>query len=86
MSLTFTLPNAQAGADFFDRFAVRKPAAPGESEGLIYSRFNHPNTKIAKDRLALLGRPARPRYAPAAWRPSAPFSWRFLQPRDVAGC
>ena len=54
LTSTFTFPNAQAGADFFDRFSGRKPAAQGESEGLIYSRFNHPNMEIAEDRLALL--------------------------------
>ena len=52
LTSTFSFPNAQAGADFFDVFSGRKPPAEGSSEGLIYSRFNHPNMEIAEDRLA----------------------------------
>ncbi|MEO8859010.1 MAG: cystathionine gamma-synthase family protein [Burkholderiaceae bacterium] len=54
LTSSFTFPSAQAGAEFFDRMSGRKPGAPGENQGLIYSRFNHPNMEIAEDRLALL--------------------------------
>ena len=32
----------------------RKPLPQGESAGLVYSRFNHPNLEIVEDRLSLL--------------------------------
>lgn len=54
LTSTFAFRTAQDGADFFDRMAGRKPMPEGESAGLIYSRFNHPNLEIVEGRLALL--------------------------------
>ncbi|MGE0311143.1 MAG: cystathionine gamma-synthase family protein [Lautropia sp.] len=55
LTSTFAFESAQQGADFFDVAAGRKPAPrDGGAGGLVYSRFNHPNTEIVEDRLALV--------------------------------
>lgn len=54
LTSTFAFRNAEEGAAFFDVVAGRKPVPEGESAGLVYSRFNHPNLEMIEDRLALL--------------------------------
>lgn len=55
LTSTFAFQSAEEGAAFFDVAAGRKPAPEdGGAGGLVYSRFNHPNTEIVEDRLALL--------------------------------
>ena len=55
LTSTFAFQSAEEGAEFFDVVAGRKPAPQdGGAGGLVYSRFNHPNTEIVEDRLALL--------------------------------
>ncbi|MGI9485266.1 MAG: aminotransferase class I/II-fold pyridoxal phosphate-dependent enzyme, partial [Geminicoccaceae bacterium] len=54
LTSTFAFRTAEEGAAFFDVVAGRKPTPEGESAGLVYSRFNHPNLEIVEDRLALL--------------------------------
>ncbi|WP_136658171.1 cystathionine gamma-synthase family protein [Nitratireductor sp. XY-223] len=54
LTSTFAFQSAEEGAAFFDVVAGRKPAPDdGGAGGLVYSRFNHPNTEIVEDRLAL---------------------------------
>lgn len=54
LTSTFVFESAEQGAEFFDVVAGRKPAPEGMGAGgLVYSRFNHPNTEIVEDRLAL---------------------------------
>ena len=54
LTSTFAFETAEQGAEFFDLVAGRTPAPEGMSAGgLVYSRFNHPNTEIVEDRLAL---------------------------------
>jgi cystathionine beta-lyase/cystathionine gamma-synthase len=54
LTSTFAFATAEQGADFFDVAAGRKPAPEGMGAGgLVYSRFNHPNTEIVEDRLAI---------------------------------
>jgi len=50
---TFAFESAQQGKDFFDLAAGRRAPRPGETAGLVYSRFNHPNMEILEDRLAI---------------------------------
>ena len=53
LTSTFAFKSAEQGAEFFDVVAGRKPAPEGlGAGGLVYSRFNHPNTEIVEDRLA----------------------------------
>jgi len=53
LTSTFVFPTAEEGRDFFDYVAGRKEPPPGEGRGLVYSRFNHPNSEIVEDRLAV---------------------------------
>ena len=54
LTSTFAFQSAEEGAEFFDVVAGRKPAPEGAGAGgLVYSRFNHPNTEIVEDRLAI---------------------------------
>jgi methionine-gamma-lyase len=54
LTSTFAFKTAEEGAEFFDILSGRKEAKQGQSGGLIYSRFNNPNSEIIEDRLALL--------------------------------
>ncbi|TPG47241.1 cystathionine gamma-synthase family protein [Roseomonas nepalensis] len=53
LTSTFVFRTAEDGRDFFDVVSGRKELPPGESAGLVYSRFNHPNSEIVEDRLAV---------------------------------
>src|SRR5271154_1467895 len=52
LTSTFVFRSAEEGRDYFDVVAGRK-AAPEGGAGLVYSRFNHPNSEIVEDRLAI---------------------------------
>jgi methionine-gamma-lyase len=51
LTSTFVFQSAEDGRDFFDYVAGRKKAPPEGGAGLVYSRFNHPNSEIVEDRL-----------------------------------
>jgi methionine-gamma-lyase len=51
LTSTFVFRSAEEGKDYFDVVSGRKPA-PAGGAGLVYSRFNHPNSEIVEDRLA----------------------------------
>jgi methionine-gamma-lyase len=53
LTSTFVFRTAEDGRDFFDYMSGRQSAPPDGSAGLIYSRFNHPNSEIVEDRLAV---------------------------------
>src|SRR5918998_281536 len=50
---TFVFNSAEHGKKFFDYVAGRREPPQGEAAGLVYSRFNHPNSEIVEDRLAI---------------------------------
>ena len=52
LTSTFVFRSAEEGRDFFDYTAGRRQPPQGESGGLVYSRFNHPNSEIVEHRLA----------------------------------
>jgi len=52
LTSTFVFRSAEEGRDFFDYTAGRRQPPQGETGGLVYSRFNHPNSEIVEDRLA----------------------------------
>src|SRR5437868_5429073 len=56
LTSTFVFESAEAGRDFFDYTAGRREPAPGTEPGLVYTRFNHPNSEIVEDRLAVYER------------------------------
>src|ERR1700710_3252044 len=52
LTSTFVFRSAEEGRDFFDYVSGRKQPPEGSAAGLVYSRFNHPNSEIVADRLA----------------------------------
>jgi methionine-gamma-lyase len=53
LTSTFVFRTAEEGRDFFDYASGRKQPPKGSGAGLVYSRFNHPNSEIVEDRLAI---------------------------------
>ena len=53
LTSTFVFNSAEEGKAFFDVTSGRVAANKGEKAGLVYSRFNQPNSEIVEDRLAL---------------------------------
>ncbi|WFU12057.1 cystathionine gamma-synthase family protein (plasmid) [Rhizobium sp. CB3090] len=53
LTSTFVFKSAEDGRDFFDYVSGRKVPPEGRGAGLVYSRFNHPNSEIVEDRLAV---------------------------------
>ena len=53
LTSTFVFRSAEEGRDFFDYTAGRRIPPAGAEGGLVYSRFNHPNSEIVEDRLAI---------------------------------
>jgi methionine-gamma-lyase len=53
LTSTFVFRTAEDGKDFFDYVAGRREPPEGMGAGLVYSRFNHPNSEIVEDRLAV---------------------------------
>lgn len=53
LTSTFVFKSAEEGRDFFDYVSGRKVPPAGQESGLVYSRFNHPNSEIVEDRLSV---------------------------------
>lgn len=53
LTSTFVFKSAEHGKDFFDYVSGRREPPAGETAGLVYSRFNHPNAEIVEDRLKI---------------------------------
>ena len=53
LTSTYVFKTAEEGRDFFDFVAGRREPPQGTGAGLVYSRFNHPNSEIVEDRLAV---------------------------------
>ncbi|HSI01655.1 MAG TPA: cystathionine gamma-synthase family protein [Reyranella sp.] len=53
LTSTFVFRTAEEGRDFFDYVSGRRLPPAGSTAGLVYSRFNHPNSEIVEDRLAI---------------------------------
>ncbi len=56
LTSTFVFRTAEDGKDFFDFVSGRREPPEGMRVGLVYSRFNHPNSEIVEDRLAVYER------------------------------
>ncbi|OAP38314.1 methionine gamma-lyase [Sinorhizobium glycinis] len=56
LTSTFVFHSAEEGRDFFDFVSGRREPPAGVGAGLVYSRFNHPNSEIVEDRLAVFER------------------------------
>ncbi|WP_117195990.1 cystathionine gamma-synthase family protein [Rhizobium terrae] len=53
LTSTFVFKSAEEGRDFFDFVSGRREPPAGTGAGLVYSRFNHPNSEIVEDRMAV---------------------------------
>ncbi len=53
LTSTFVFRSAEHGKEFFDYVSGRREPPRGVAPGLVYSRFNHPNSEIVEDRLAV---------------------------------
>jgi methionine-gamma-lyase len=82
LTSTFAFRTAEDGAEFFDLVAGRKPLAEGETAGLVYSRFNHPNLEIVEDRLALLDASEAAAVTSSGMSAIAAILLAFLRPGD----
>lgn len=56
LTSTFVFRTAEDGQDFFDFVSGRREAPEGMGAGLVYSRFNHPNSEIVEDKLSVYER------------------------------
>src|SRR5215213_5930710 len=56
LTSTFVFKTAEDGQDFFDFISGRREPPEGTGAGLVYSRFNHPNSEIVEDRLSIYER------------------------------
>jgi methionine-gamma-lyase len=56
LTSTFVFRTAEDGKDFFDFVSGRREPPEGMGAGLVYSRFNHPNSEIVEDRLSIYER------------------------------
>jgi len=56
LTSTFVFKTAEDGRDFFDFVSGRREPPAGTQAGLVYSRFNQPNSEIVEDRLAIYER------------------------------
>jgi methionine-gamma-lyase len=56
LTFDFVFRTTEDGKDFFDYVAGRREPPEGMGAGLVYSRFNHPNSEIVEDRLAVYER------------------------------
>lgn len=52
LTSTFVFEKAEDGKRFFEGITGKRPGG-GTAEGLVYSRFNHPNLQILEDRLTI---------------------------------
>src|SRR5215218_7511671 len=83
LTSTFVFRTAEEGRDFFDVVSGRQELPPGESAGLVYSRFNHPNSEIVEDRLAVYERAESCALFSSGMSAIATAILAFVRPGDV---
>ena len=82
LTSTFVFRSAEDGRDFFDYVAGRKKPPEGGA-GLVYSRFNHPNSEIVEDRLAVYERTENCALFSSGMAAIATTILAFVRPGDV---
>lgn len=83
LTSTYTFPSAEAGEKFFHMASGFKPATKGQSGGLVYSRFNHPNMEILEDRLAVYDNAESSLVLASGMGAISAIFLTFLRPGDV---
>jgi methionine-gamma-lyase len=83
LTSTFVFRTAEDGKDFFDFVAGRREPPEGMGAGLVYSRFNHPNSEIVEDRLAVYERTENCALFSSGMAAISTTILAFAQPGDV---
>lgn len=83
LTSTFVFRSAEDGRDFFDYVSGRKEPPKGKGAGLVYSRFNHPNSEIVEDRLAVYERTESCALFSSGMSAIATTLLAFVRPGDV---
>lgn len=83
LTSTFVFKTAEDGQDFFDYVAGRREPPEGMGAGLVYSRFNHPNSEIVEDRLAIYERTESCALFSSGMAAIATTILAFVRPGDV---
>ncbi|BAR53899.1 methionine gamma-lyase [Bradyrhizobium diazoefficiens] len=83
LTSTFVFKTAEDGQDFFDYVAGRREPPEGMGAGLVYSRFNHPNSEIVEDRLAVYERTESCALFSSGMAAIATTILAFVRPGDV---
>ncbi|MBR0843943.1 cystathionine gamma-synthase family protein [Bradyrhizobium liaoningense] len=83
LTSTFVFKTAEDGQDFFDFVAGRREPPEGMGAGLVYSRFNHPNSEIVEDRLAVYERTESCALFSSGMAAIATTILAFVRPGDV---
>ncbi|WP_315777946.1 MULTISPECIES: cystathionine gamma-synthase family protein [unclassified Bradyrhizobium] len=82
LTSTFVFKSAEDGQDFFDFVSGRREPPEGGA-GLVYSRFNHPNSEIVEDRLAIYERTDKCALFSSGMSAIATTILAFVRPGDV---
>jgi len=83
LTSTFVFNSAEDGRDFFDYVSGRKEPPEGKGAGLVYSRFNHPNSEIVEDRLAVYEKAESGAVFSSGMSAIATFLLAFVRPGDA---
>jgi methionine-gamma-lyase len=83
LTSTFVFRTAEDGKDFFDFVSGRREPPEGMGAGLVYSRFNHPNSEIVEDRLAVYERTENCALFSSGMAAIATTVLAFVRPGDV---
>ena len=83
LTSTFVFKTAEDGQDFFDYVSGRREPPEGMGAGLVYSRFNHPNSEIVEDRLAVYERTEKCALFSSGMSAIATTILAFVRPGDV---
>jgi methionine-gamma-lyase len=83
LTSTFVFGSAQDGKDFFDYTSGRRELPPGQSSGLVYSRFNNPNLEVLEDRLALWEEGEAAAVFSSGMAAISTVLWAYVRPGDV---
>src|ERR1700733_6971963 len=83
LTSTFVFKTAEDGQDFFDYVSGRREPPEGMGAGLVYSRFNHPNSEIVEDRLSVYERTEKCALFSSGMAAIATTILAFVRPGDV---
>src|SRR5437773_6957607 len=83
LTSTFVFKSAEEGRDFFDFVSGRREPPAGTGAGLVYSRFNHPNSEIVEDRLAVYEGTEKCALLSSGMSASATTVLAFVRPGDI---